>query len=159
MKKLTYYLFFVIFLLVSCSGNEENIKVYGYELGNMQLQDFKLNIVHLDNEVYFEYLHETDSIKNIRLKYKPQEDFIIIGLDTFNLQQNSYKVQQELYNLYQEEKTKSHQRTLVFNRKFGLLASLVYGKDIVFLTDSISSAEKEFIFKDLFININNTEIQ
>ncbi len=158
MKNVKYGLFLGLLFLISCSKNEKNIKIFGYELGNNKIQNFKLNVNTTPNKVYFEYLHQRDTVKNIRFQYNPEEDYIIINLDTFNKHENSYQVEKEFYNLYQTKTSKSHKRTMVFNPKFGLLASLAYGKDILFLTDSISLVEKEFIYKDLFININNTEI-
>jgi hypothetical protein len=154
MKNSIYSFFFVTFLLASCTGNYQNIPIFGYELGNRKIQKLNLNIRTTDNVVNFEYLQKNDSLKNINLKYDVQKDFIAIALDTFNKIQNTYKLKTVTYEMYQLKKDKNNIRTLVFNADYGLLASLGIDADRAFLEDSISANTKEFLFKELYINLN-----
>lgn len=159
MKNMMYCLCFVIFLLISCGVNENNIPMFGYELGNRKIQKLKLNINKTAAIVNFEYPHKSDSLKNIRLKYHLKEDIIIVALDTFNRITNSYKLRSLTFKMYQNKEVKNLNKTFVFHEDYGLLASLGFGVDRVFLTDSISPNVKEFIFKDLFINLNKINIE
>jgi hypothetical protein len=113
-----------------------------------------LNISKTENIVNFEYLQKEDSLKNINLKYDVQEDFITVSSDTFYKIQNNYKLKDLPYKMYQLKKDKNNMKTFVFNPDFGLLASLGIGADCVFLQDSIAANAKEFIFKELYINLN-----
>jgi hypothetical protein len=159
MKNMMYCLCFMIFLLISCGGNENNIPMFGYELGNRKIQKLKLNINKTDAIVNFEYLHKSDSLKNIRLKHHRKEDIIIVTLDTFNKITNRYKSSNLMFEMYQNKEVENLNKTFVFHEDYGLLASLGFGVDRVFLTDSISPNVKEFIFKDLFINLNKINIE
>jgi hypothetical protein len=48
---------------------------------------------------------------------------------------------------------------LVFNEKYGLLSNLAFGSDYLFTTDSISKIEKEILFKELFLQLNEVNIK
>ena len=48
---------------------------------------------------------------------------------------------------------------LFFNTKYGLLSSITFGGDYLFLKDSIALNTKELIFKELFLNLNKINIK
>lgn len=154
MKNRIYSLFFVLFFLTSCTGNQQNIPMFGYELGNKKIQKLRLNISKINSVANFEYVQKNDSLKNINLKYAVLEDFIIVGVDTFNKIQNTYKLKTLIYKMYQFKKDKNNIKTFVFDEDYGLLASLGIDADRAFLEDSISPNTKEFLFKELYISLN-----
>ncbi len=154
MKSVIYYLFLLIFLLTCCEENEQNINLYCFELGNNKTQNVRLNINRTDTKSHFEYIFKSDSLKNIRIHYLYKEDAIIVNLDTLYKITNNYKSNTLDYKMYQINKYNNVTKTFVFNEDFGLLASLGAGLDRVFLEDSISRNTKEFIFKELYINLN-----
>ncbi|TXD51198.1 MULTISPECIES: hypothetical protein [unclassified Polaribacter] len=154
MKKLHFCFLALALLMISCSGNQNDIAIYGYELGDRTIQQLKLNIKLTDQEVNFEYTHKKDILKSINLKYQVQEDLVIIDSDTFTKIKNSYQLKTFVYEMYQIKKNKDSIKTLVFSPDLGLLATLGIGSDCVFLEDSIAPNAKEFIFKELYINLN-----
>lgn len=155
MKNLMYSLLFFVFLFISCGGNENNISMYGYELGQNKIEKLKLNSDKTDTIITFKYIQKSDSLKNITLRHHLKKDVIIVDLDTFNKIPNIYKSKSLVYKMYQLKKDKKRYKTLVFNENYGLIASLGSGTDRIFLEDSITPIVKEFIFKDLFINVNS----
>ena len=63
------------------------------------------------------------------------------------------------FNMYQNNRNKVEVRTYVFNKDFGLFASLGFKSHKLYLKDSVNSLEKENIFKGLFIELNKTFIK
>lgn len=155
MKNLMCSLFLIIFIFISCGENEKNIPIYGYQLGQSKIQKLKLNIHKTDPFITFAYAQKNDSLKNINLKYDVQKDIIIAALDTFYKTDKIYPSKSLKYKMYQLKKDETRLKTFVFHENYGIIASLGFGIDQIFLKDSVTPIVKEFIFKDLFINVNS----
>ena len=56
--------------------------------------------------------------------------------------------------MYQKKDVKNNISTLVFNKDYGLLASVSAEANFVLLKDTVTALEKEVFFKELFINLN-----
>ena len=59
--------------------------------------------------------------------------------------------------MYQGKEVKGAKKILVFNEKYGLLASLAIGENYLFLKDSITATTKEVLYKELYIELNKVK--
>ena len=154
MKNVNFLLLFVIIFVVSCAKEENNIPIFGYSLQHNKVQKLKLIIKELDSSKEFDYVNATDSIKNIKIIYNLEKDFLLSEIDTFYVIKNIYNSKNLVFKMYQSKEIKSHNRTLVFNKDYGLLASLAIGADFIFLKDSIANIESTEVFKEIFLDLN-----
>lgn len=159
MKNLNiFWLLFVLFI-ISCGIKESNIPIYGYLLQKDNMKTFTLNIIKKEGLINFEYRHQIDTVANVEVIYNLEENILISDLDTFSATAKVYNSKSLEFKLYETKGIRSHNSTLVFNKKYGLLASFVFGKDFIFLKDSISVNTKELIFKELFLELNKVLIE
>lgn len=147
-------LLIVLFLLFSCAQEEQNNVIFGYSLQNNEMQKLKLNRIQKNNMTYFEYINSKDSIKDLKVIFNPEKDLLRTDMDTFYVTKNKYTSEVLEFKMYQTKQNKSHNRTLVFNETYGLLASLAYGAEFIFLKDSVSSNDRTIIFKEIFLDLN-----
>ncbi|PQB07117.1 hypothetical protein BST83_08130 [Polaribacter filamentus] len=159
MKNVKFYVLVVIFVVFSCESEQKNILVFSYSLQNDSIQKLKLNINKKGDLKIFKYQYSQDSIKSIDLKYNLDRDFLITDIDTFLVQKNPYKSKSLAFKMYQTKEVTSHNRALVFNESYGLLASLAVGADFIFLKDSLANNDKNVIFKEIFLNLNKVNIE
>ncbi|WP_299665780.1 hypothetical protein [uncultured Polaribacter sp.] len=159
MKRVSFYVLLLSFFMFSCDRNKSNIPIFSYKLQKEGVQKLKLGINEKENQINFEYLHEKDTVKEIFLKYNPEIDVLILELDTFQHIDKSYDSKSLNFKMYQSKNSKEQDRSLVFNSKYGLLASLAYGADFLFLKDSVSTNDKELIFKGIFLEMNKIHIE
>jgi len=159
MKNVNIYLVLLTFFFTSCAEKRQNIPVFSYYLSNDSIKKFQLNINKNNNLINFEYSSNKDSVRDLLLKYNLEKDFIIERLDTFFTKGETYNSKEFKFKLYQRKEILSHNRVLVFNNTYGLLANLAFGKDFILLRDSVSKSEKEVIYKKLFRNLNKISIK
>jgi hypothetical protein len=159
MKNVKFYVLVVIFVFFSCESEQNNISVFSYSLQNESIQKLKLNTNKKGDFKIFKYQYSQDSIKSIDLKYNLDRDFLITGIDTFLVQKNTYNSKSLAFKMYQTKEVTSHNRTLVFNENYGLLASLAVGADFIFLKDSLANKDKNVIFKEIFLNLNKVNME
>ena len=152
MRYVNFYGLLLILFLVSCGRKESNIPIYGYSLHKDSIKKITLNIIKKEGLINFEYRREVDSLISLDLKYNVEGNFLISDFDTFLATKKVYNSKSLEFNIYQRKEINN--RTLFFNKKYGLLSSIAYGTDFLFLKDSISVNTKELIFKELFLNLN-----
>ena len=157
MRYVNFYGLLLILFLVSCGRKESNIPIYGYSLHKDSIKKITLNIIKKEGLINFEYRREVDSLISLDLKYNVEGNFLISDLDTFLATKKVYNSKSLEFNIYQRKEINN--RTLFFNKKYGLLSSIAYGTDFLFLKDSISVNTKELIFKELFLNLNKINIE
>ena len=99
---------------------------------------------------------DTALIKELGLDLK-----FIIEKESLNLNQETYTITSKTYSsaslefkMYQKKDVKNNISTLVFNKEYGLLASVSAKANFVLLKDTVTALEKEVFFKELFINLN-----
>ncbi|PQJ82112.1 hypothetical protein [Polaribacter glomeratus] len=158
MKSIKFCLILVVCIIFSCQSEQNNISVFRYSLQNDSIQKLKLNTNKIADLQIFKYQDSQDAIKSIDLKYNLNRDFLITDMDTFLVQENTYKSKSLEFKMYQTKKVTSHNRTLVFNENYGLLASLAVGADFIFLKDSLANKDRNIIFKEIFLNLNKVNI-
>ena len=158
MKKIFLSTLLISLILFSCEKKENNIPIYSYSLLTDNVKSFKLKISEKESTIGFEYLHENDSIRRLYLKYNKKNDVLISRFDTFHSSKKTYKFKKVNFKIYQRKVVQSHNRSLVFNERYGLLSNLAYGADYLFLKDSISKIDKEVLFKELFLQLNKINI-
>ena len=157
MRYVNFYGLLLILFLVSCGRKESNIPIYGYSLHKDSIKKITLNIIKKEGLINFEYMREVDSLISLDLKYNVEGNFLISDFDTFLATKKVYNSKSLEFNIYQRKEINN--RTLFFNKKYGLLSSIAYGRDFLFLKDSISVNTKELIFKELFLNLNKINIE
>ncbi len=150
MKKSFSYLFFIIFILLSCTKDQANVPIFSYSLSNNKIEKLILNSLHHKEIIAFHYLHPTDTVKNVDLRYHIEKDILMVNSDTFLPTKKMYNSKSLDFKIYQLKSNKSHGRSLVFNAQYGLLANLALGADYLFLKDSLSETENKVIFKKYF---------
>ena len=157
MRYVNFYGLLLILFLVSCGRKERNIPIYGHSLHKDSIKKITLNIIKKEGLINFEYRREVDSLISLDLKYNVEGNFLISDFDTFLATKKVYNSKSLEFNIYQRKEINN--RTLFFNKKYGLLSSIAYGTDFLFLKDSISVNTKELIFKELFLNLNKINIE
>jgi len=158
MKSVKFYLLVIVFVALSCESEQKNVSVFRYSLQNDSIQKLKLNTNNKPDLKIFKYELLQDSLKNTDFKYNLERDYLIFDIDTFIVQENTYKSKSFEFKMYQTKEVTSQNRTLVFNENYGLLASLAIGADFIFLKDSIANKDKNVIFKEIFLNLNKVNI-
>lgn len=159
MKKIIFSTFFIYLILFSCERKEINIPIYYYSLLQDDVLNFQLNISKKDKIISFDYFNRNDSIDKFYFTYNKITDVLISNKDTFYSTKKEYNSKEIKFRFYQTKDVKSHNRSLVFNEKYGLLSNLAFGSDYLFTTDSISKIEKEILFKELFLQLNEVNIK
>ena len=159
MRKLFILLIFIL-VYISCDKNEYNSPVLVYSMKSDVPEIYLLNTKNEDVIVNFAYSYrKSDSLINLDFKYLKEKDILVMGLDTLNKIESVFKPKNMEFNMYQSNRNKDEVRTYVFNKEFGLFASLGFKSHQLFLKDSVNSLEKENIFKGLFIELNKTFIK
>jgi len=157
MRYVNFYGLLLILFLVSCGRKQSNIPIYGYSLHKDSIKKITLNIFKKEGLINFKYRREVDSLISLDLKYNVEGNFLISDFDTFLATKKVYNSKSLEFNIYQRKEINN--KTLFFNNKYGLLSSIAYGTDFLFLKDSISVNTKELIFKELFLNLNKINIE
>jgi hypothetical protein len=155
------FLAILVFLITiySCGNNNTSETIFLHSLQNDKIE--KLSFTKIKNEALIEYnyTNDKDSIKNIFLKYDSNKNVLISDLDTFLITNKIFKTKKVNFGMYQSREIKSHYRTFVFNEDYGLFATLGYGANFLFLKDSTSAIQREIIYKQLFLNLNEISIE
>ena len=159
MKKIIFCTFFISLILFSCDRKEVNIPIYSYSLLQDEVLNFQLDISEKEKIISFDYFNKNDSINRLHFNYNKVTDVLISNKDTFYSTKREYNSKEIKFRFYQTKDVKSHNRSLVFNEKYGLLSNLGFGADYLFTTDSISKTEKEILFKELFLQLNEVNIE
>ena len=159
MKKIIFCTFFISLILFSCDRKEVNIPIYSYSLLQDEVLNFQQNISKKDEIISFDYVNMNDSINRLHFNYNKVTDVLISNKDTFYSTKREYNSKEIKFRFYQTKDVKSNNRSLVFNEKYGLLSNLAFGSDYLFTTESISKIEKEILFKELFLQLNEVNIE
>ena len=159
MKKIIFCTFFISLILFSCDRKEVNIPIYSYSLLQDEVLNFQLDISEKEKIISFDYFNKNDSINRLHFNYNKVTDVLISNTDTFYSTKREYNSKEIKFRFYQTKDVKSNNRSLVFNEKYGLLSNLAFGSDYLFTTDSISKIEKEILFKELFLQLNEVNIK
>ena len=159
MKKIIFSTFFISLILFSCDRKEVNIPIYSYSLLQDEVLNFQLDISEKEKIISFDYFNMNDSINRLHFNYNKVTDVLISNTDTFYSTKREYNSKEIKFRFYQIKDVKSNNRSLVFNEKYGLLSNLAFGSDYLFTTDSISKIEKEILFKELFLQLNEVNIK
>ncbi|MDG1037761.1 MAG: hypothetical protein P8O89_02325 [Polaribacter sp.] len=159
MKKIIFCTFFISLILFSCDRKEVNIPIYSYSLLQDEVLNFQQNISKKDEIISFDYVNMNDSINRLHFNYNKVTDVLISNKDTFYSTKREYNSKEIKFRFYQTKDVKSNNRSLVFNEKYGLLSNLAFGSDYLFTTESISKIEKEILFKELFLQLNEVNIK
>ena len=145
----------LVLFLTSC--NEKSKVVYLHTLQTEKIEELALQIDKNTETIEYTYLHQSGSTKNMVLKYQPKKDILNIDKDTFLASPKKYETKQYEYKMYQKKDLKSHNRTLVFHKKYGLLCSTGYKADFLFFKDSLQLPETKMIFKEIILELNKVE--
>lgn len=159
MKNKIFALLVFFITIYSCGNRNTSETIFLHSLQNDKIE--KLSFTKIKNEALIEYnyTNDKDSIKNIFLKYDSNKNVLISDLDTFLITNKIFKTKKVNFGMYQSREIKSHNTTFVFNEDYGLFATLGYGANFLFLKDSTSAIQREIIYKQLFLNLNEISIE
>jgi len=159
MKNKFFALLVFLITIYSCGNSNTSETIFLHSLQNDKIE--KLLFTKIKNEALIEYNYtqDKDAIKNIFLKYDSNKNVLISDLDTFLMTNKSFKTKKVNFGMYQSKIIKSHNTTFVFNKDYGLFATLGYGANFLFLKDSTSAIQREIIYKQLFLNLNEISIE
>lgn len=153
MKKLVIFLICVV-VFMACNKHNINGSVLVYSMKNNVPESYK--VVSEDKGDYIQYVYqpEIDSLQKLDFKYLKSTGILVLGSDTLVRIKSSFKPRNTEFKMFQSHQNKKHTRTYVFNKEYGLFASLGFTSHQLFLQDSVTLLEKESIFKGLFIELN-----
>ena len=158
MKRLIILLLLIV-VLVSCDKNEENVPVFVYNMKSNYPEKYLLNSENENSSIQFKYSTKADAATKINIKYLKEKQLLILGLDTLISIKSTFKPRNTEFKMYQTKQKSNPITTYVFNKDYGLFASLGFKSHQLFLKDSITALEKETIFKGIFIELNKTYLQ
>lgn len=151
------YITIGLFMLCLVSCQEKNAVFFLHFLNTKKVDKLVLSTKKRGNIISYNYKNLTDSIKSIDLKYHLEKDVILMHKDTFWEISKTYTTKSYEYKMYQQKEIRSHNTTLVFHKKYGLLCSTAYGADFLFLKDSLQLKETKMIFKEVLLELNKIE--
>lgn len=154
MRKFIVFGFLILFFF-ACE--EQNQTIFLHFLYTEKVEKLTLHINKENECVTYNYLHKNDSIKNIEVKYHLKKDVLTIDKDTFLSTFKRYVTKNYDFKMYQKNEIKSHQRTLVFHKKYGLLCNTGFGADFLFFKDSLQLPETKMIFKEIILELNKID--
>ncbi|WP_397446250.1 hypothetical protein [Polaribacter sp. R77954] len=154
MKKQLIILWFVIGI-ISCQ--EKNQTIFLHALHTEKVEKLNLKIDKKGEFTSYNYVHQKDTLNNIDLKYYTKEDVLMIEKDTFLVTKKKYVTKNYDYKMYQKNEMNTPLRTLVFDKKYGLLCSTGFGADFLFFKDSLPLPETKLIFKQIILELNKID--
>ncbi|MFQ3297189.1 MAG: hypothetical protein ACI9JT_001275 [Polaribacter sp.] len=159
MKNVNIYLVLLTFLFTSCREKQQNILVFKYALETNKTEKYILNTQKNDSILYFEYRNLNNRLALYNLNYIVEKAQVKLKSKTFLGAEENYNFDGFKFKIFQIKEPITGIRTLVFNENYGLLASVRYGENFIFLKDSITPKIKELTFKKIFRSINNLKVE
>ena len=152
---------FLVFLLVlvfySCGLSNQKSKMYVYAFATYKSEPYTFLKQNTKAGLSYAYKHQADSIKDFYLTYAKSKDFLIDGLDTLYFTSKYYKTSDVTFKAYQKKVIQSHNRILIFEKDYGILANLAFGANYLFTKDSLPSLQNEEILKQIMLALNKIE--
>jgi hypothetical protein len=158
MKNTYFYVLTSFFLCCSCGIKEENDLIYRYALETNKVEKYRLNTQENDAIFQYEYRGLNDSLLEYDLNYIAGKEQLKLKTKTFLDVKENYNSGSFTFKIFQIKRSNTDIRTLVFNKNYGLLASLKFGENFIFSKDSIAPKIKELTFKKIFRSINNIRV-
>lgn len=158
MKNTYFYALSLFFLCCSCGSEGENDLIYRYALETNKVEKYRLNTQENDATFQYEYWSLTDSLPLYDLNYVSDKEQLLLKGKTFLDANEAYNSGSFQFKIFQIKRSNTAIRTLVFNKNYGLLASLGFGANFIFSKDSLTPKIKELTFKKIFRSINNIRV-
>ena len=155
MKNTYFYALSLFFLCCSCGSEGENDLIYRYALETNKVEKYRLNTQENDAALHYEYRSLNDSLLLYNLSYIIDKEQLQLKAKTFLDAKENYNSGSFKFKIFQIKRSNTDIRTLVFNKNYGLLASLGFGENFIFSKDSLTPKIKELTFKKIFRSINN----
>ena len=148
------YLLCCAILFFSCSRKQQDIPVYKYALEQKDSEYYLLNSDLKNGVAVFKYANANNVLQNLDLKFIIEKESLNLNQETYTITSKTYSSASLEFKMYQKKDVKNNISTLVFNKDYGLLASVSAKANFVLLKDTVTTLEKEVFFKELFINLN-----
>lgn len=159
MRYVHFYCLGIALLLLSCAGREVDVPVFKYSLETSNVANYILNTQSTDSLLLFDYAGLKDSVAPYEINYVSDNHVLISKGRTFSSTGVKYDFENLVFTMYQEKTPNGNLVTLVFNEKYGLLASLGFGENFIFSKELMIPKIKEYNFKRIFRSINNIRIE
>jgi hypothetical protein len=138
----------------SCSKKQQDVAVFKYALEQKDSEYYVLNSELNNGVAVFKYVNAKDILQNLDLKFIIEKESLNLNQEIYTITSKTYSSASLEFKMYQKKDVKNNISTLVFNKDYGLLASVSAEANFVLLKDTITALEKEVFFKELFINLN-----
>ena len=138
----------------SCSKKQQDVPVFKYALEQKDSEYYVLNSELNNGVAVFKYVNAKDILQNLDLKFIIEKESLNLNQEIYTIMSKTYSSASLEFKMYQKKDVKNNISTLVFNKDYGLLASVSAEANFVLLKDTITALEKEMFFKELFINLN-----
>ena len=138
----------------SCSKKQQDVPVFKYALEQKDSEYYVLNSELNNGVAVFKYVNAKDILQNLDLKFIIEKESLNLNQETYTITSKTYNSASLEFKMYQKKDVKNNISTLVFNKDYGLLASVSAKANFVLLKDTVTALEKEVFFKELFINLN-----
>jgi len=148
------YLLCCTIFFFSCSKKQQDVPVFKYALEQKDSEYYVLNSELNNGVAVFKYGNAKDILQNLDLKFIIEKESLILNQEIYTITSKTYSSASLEFKMYQKKDVKNNISTLVFNKDYGLLASVSAKANFVLLKDTINALEKEVFFKELFINLN-----
>lgn len=159
MKYVHFYYLGLTLLMFSCANKKNDVALFKYSLETSTVETYLLNTENNDSLMLFRYQNLKDSIPNSRVSYAYSNQELRSRGRTFLSTGTQYEFENLVFTIYQEKTSNANLITLVFNEKYGLLASLGFGKHFIFSKEPMIPKIKEYNFKRIFRSLNNIRIE
>ena len=138
----------------SCSKKQQDVPVFKYALEQKDSEYYVLNSELNNGVALFKYGNAKDILQNLDLKFIIEKESLNLNQEIYTITSKTYSSASLEFKMYQKKDVKNNISTLVFNKDYGLLASVSAKANFVLLKDTLTALEKEVFFKELFINLN-----
>ena len=138
----------------SCSKKQQDVPVFKYALEQKDSEYYVLNSELNNGVAVFKYVNAKDILQNLDLKFIIEKESLNLNQEIYTITSKTYSSASLEFKMYQKKDVKNNISTLVFNKEYGLLASVSAKANFVLLKDTFTALEKEVFFKELFINLN-----
>jgi hypothetical protein len=153
-----YFLGFILFWY-SCASKETKFSIYKYSLEARVAENFILNTREKDSLMLYEYTTAKDSVLPNTYSYLADKEMLKFKSRTFVSTGMKYRFDNYVFIIYQEKTVQDTAVTLVFNKDYGLFASLGFGENFIFTKEEMLPKIEEYNFKRLFRSLNSVRTE
>ncbi|NVK52652.1 MAG: hypothetical protein HWD85_06930 [Flavobacteriaceae bacterium] len=152
MKKIIFT--FVILVFVSCKNEKDNT-IYGSSLITGRQHIYKLHLEKKDVVYNYHYKHQKDTSGSLLFRYNDKKQELNLGTRNFFKTQKTFKYNSLTFDFYQMSKSNTGGAIIVFNKEYGVLATMTFAAHFVFLDKQLSLEKNQKLFDKISADVLN----